>query len=119
MDDSVFNRIFSAATGVWTLVLMAAVTVFKAWPAVMGRINERYRDRAADEASDWDRLRAEIIRLDLRCDHLQNEVDECRRREGEWMQRAISSEAAAAGLGHARQEAAIIEATKRIEGDKP
>ena len=114
MDEGVFNKIFSAATGVWTLVCMAAVALFKAWPGIMERINERQRDAEAEKAGDWARLRDEIKRLDARCDHLQGEVDDCRKREGEWMSRAIAAEAFQMGQGDALQDAARIVAIERL-----
>lgn len=70
-------------------------------------------DEATKEVADWSRLRAEIDRLDERCDHLQREVDECRRREGEWMGRAIAAEAALMGKGNADQEAQRIVSAER------
>ena len=107
MDENAFNRIFSAATGVWTLVLMAAVALFKAWPHILGRINERYRDRIAEEAGDWTRLREENKRL-----HAM--LSECERERIEFMRRAVTAEAILEGRGRARQEAAIIVATERL-----
>lgn len=66
-----------------------------------------------ERTGDWQRLHAEIVRLDERCDHLQREVDECRQREGEWMRRAIVAEAASEGIGEARQEAQRIVSAER------
>jgi hypothetical protein len=100
------------------MVLMFAVALFKAWPAVMERINERYRDRIAEEAGDWHRLRVEIERLDARCDHLQSEVDDCRKREGEWMHRAIAAEAYQLGEGEALQAAQRIISRERTADKK-
>lgn len=119
MDESVFDKIFSAAAGVWTLVCMAAVALFKAWPTIMARLNERQRDTATEKAKDWERLRGEITRLDSRCDHLQSEVDECRRREGEWMARAIAAEAYQLGKGEARQDVQRIISSEREGIGKP
>jgi hypothetical protein len=46
-------------------------------------------------------------------------VDECRKREGEWMQRAIAAEAYQLGEGAARQEAQRIISTERqIDADR-
>jgi hypothetical protein len=113
LADDIFNKIFSAASGVWALFARAAVTLFKAWPHILGRLNERNRDRVAEEASEHARFLAEVSRLDQRCDHLQNEVDECRKREGEWMSRAIAAEAVQLGLGAAKQEAQRIVSAER------
>lgn len=114
MDDSIFNKIFSAAAGVWTIAAMVAVALFRSWPLIMARINERQRDRQSEKSGDWQRLRDEINRLDGRCDHLQTEVDECRAREAEWMHRAIAAEAVHLGKGEAEQHAARIVAAERI-----
>lgn len=113
MDESVFNRIFSAAAGVWAIFAMVTIAVFKTWPLVMARINERHRDKAAEESADHARLLTEIARLDSRCDHLQQEVDDCRRREGEWMARAIAAEAYQLGEGEALQKAQRIVSIER------
>ena len=96
---------------------MAAVALFKGWPSIMARVNERRRDITAEKDGDWTRLRVEIARLDERCDHLQREVDECREREGEWMRRAIAAEAASEGVGDARQNAQRIVSAER-EADR-
>lgn len=114
-DDGVLGKLFSAASGVWALVCMAALTLFKAWPLILGRINERQRDRAKEKDGDWSRLRTEITRLDQRCDHLQKEVDDCRGREGEWMSRAIAAEAVLLGEGNALQAAQRIVSADREE----
>ena len=115
MDDGILEKIFSAASGVWALVCMGAVALFKAWPLILARVNERQRDKVSEKDGDWTRLRAEITRLDKRCDHLQHEVDECRAREGEWMQRAIAAEAALLGEGNALQAAQRIVSADRQE----
>jgi hypothetical protein len=119
VDDDVLGRIFNATAAAWTFVLMTAVALFKAWPSIMGRFNERSRDVDSAKGRDWDRLRAEIVRLDERCDHLQTEVDACREREGVWMARAIAAEAYQLGKGQARQDAQVIVSTERqIDADK-
>jgi hypothetical protein len=115
MDDGILSKIFSAAAGVWAMAAMAFVALFRAWPLIMEKINERKRDQHGERSGDWSRLRAEIERLDGRCDHLQTEVDECREREGEWMKRAIAAEAALLGKGHAQQEAQMIVSKERTK----
>jgi len=117
--DETLGKIFSAAAGLWALVLVNAVALYRAWPQIMARINERHRDREAEKSGDWSRLRAEIVRLDERCDHLQTAVDECREREADWMSRAISAEAVQLGQGEAMQQAQRIVSAERIKPDKP
>lgn len=114
VDDDTLGKIFSWATAAWLAVAMLAVRLFHTWPNVMARINERRRDSATEKAGDWRRLRDEIARLDERCDGLQREVDECREREGEWMRRAMTAEAALLGIGMGRNEAATIVAVERL-----
>lgn len=118
MDDSIFNKVFSVASAAWTVACMVAVALFKMWPHIMARLNERRRDAHTEKSSDWQRLRDEIGRLDTRCDHLQVEVDACREREGEWMRRAIAAEAFQIGQGEANQKAAAIVAAERILDSK-
>lgn len=105
--------VYALGTPAWLAFLVYFVRTIRDWPNVMARWNERLRDKEAEKAGDWSRLRAEIVRLDERCDHLQREVDECRDREGEWMQRAIAAEAALLGKGEAKQEAQRIISAER------
>ena len=119
--DNALGHIFSVASAAWAFVCINAVALFKMWPAIMARINERKRDAHVEKSSDWQRLRDEIKRLDARidallgrCDELQHEVDACRQREHEWMRRAIAAEAFQLGQGEARQDAANIVAVERI-----
>ncbi len=97
----------------WAWFGLAFARAIRESPNLWARWNERARDVAAEKTGDWSRLRAEIARLDERCDHLQREVDECREREGVWMQRAISAEAALLGMGDAKQEAQRIVSAER------
>jgi hypothetical protein len=102
-----FFDTFGLKLAAWAGLLMVGVHWFRAK-------NERRRDDADERGGDFSRLRAEIKRLDERCDHLQREVDECREREGGWMQRAIAAEAYQAGRGQAAQDVTIFEASKRL-----
>jgi hypothetical protein len=65
---------------------MAAVALFRAWPLIMARINERHRDRVAEETADWTRthelqtmLVDEIKRLGERLKAVEIENEECRK----------------------------------------
>lgn len=107
VDDGTLGKIFSAAAGVWALVAMGAVALFKAWPHILGRFNERRRDIAEEKADDWDRLRKER-------DRIRELLTLCEKERGEWMGRAIRAEATLQGYGEARQRQAIEEATKRL-----
>lgn len=88
---------------------MGAVALFKSWPHIMGRVNERRRDSAEEKAGDWERLRQEIVRL-------HEQVACCERERAEWMDRAITAEATLQGYGEIRQLRAISDAAKRITG---
>lgn len=112
MDD-LFNKLFSAAAGVWALVCMAAVALFRAWPHIMGRWNERYRDRLAEEAGDWERIRAERDVAREERDMVRDRWAACEADRIEWMERAVRAEAALQGYGEARQRLAVEEALKR------
>lgn len=112
MDDTLFNKIFSAAAGVWAMAAMAFVALFKSWPLIMARINERRRDAEHEKDGDWTRLRAER-------DRLHALLRECEKERAELMARAIQAEATLQGYGIARQHVAVEDATKRIdEADK-
>jgi hypothetical protein len=107
LDDNILGKIFSAAAGVWTMVAMVAVALFKAWPGIMERTNERRRDAATEKAGDWDRLRVER-------DRLRELLTQCERERLEWQGRAVIAEATLLGLGTARQQLAVIEAKERL-----
>ena len=79
--------------------------------------------KVADESiadGQWKRFQNEIARLDARINHLEDEVEQCRKREQEWIRRAIKAEAEAArlealnlGRGEAHQEAQRIVSEER------
>jgi hypothetical protein len=119
LDGNSLGNFFS-----WKLVAWATFLLNLA--AILKIRNERLRDMEAEKNGDWKRSHDEIARLvmrvealEKRCDHLQKEVDECREREGEWMRRAISAEAASEGIGEARQEAQRIVSAERQNPEKP
>jgi len=114
MDD-LFNKIFSAAAGVWALVCMVAVALFRAWPHIMGRWNERLRDRIAEEAGDWERIRSEREVLREERDMVRDRWAACEAERIAWMERAMRAEAIIQGYGEARQLLAMDEALKRAE----
>ena len=107
LDDGTLGKIFNAATGVWTLVAMAAVALFRAWPHILGKINERRRDSADEKAGDWERIRKER-------DRLRDLLAHCDKEKGDWMRRAITAEATLQGYGEARQIQAVEQAMKRL-----
>lgn len=110
-EHDLLGKIFSAAAGVWTIACMVAVALFRAWPHILGRFNERKRDSAEEKAGDWDRLRDENKRL-------HTMLAECERERIEFMRRAVIAESALEGRGRARQEAATIVAIERLTDAK-
>lgn len=120
-DNDVLGKLFSAAAGVWAIFLALLVAIFKAWPAVMGRQNERKRDTDSEKARDWERLRAEIDRKDARIANREkllaerdDENDALQKENIALLARAVTAESALQGIGHARQEAAAIVAVERL-----
>lgn len=84
--------------------------------------------KVADESitdGQWKRFQNEIARLDARINSLEQEVEQCRKREQEWIQRAVTAEAANArleaihlGRGEAHQEAQRIVSRERLGGKR-
>lgn len=121
-SEGALAQIFSTAGAAWTATTILALVALRMWSGLPQLLDKwlAYRTaRAAEKAADWTRLRDEIERLQAWCSELQKEVDECRRREGEWMARAIAAEAAHLGFGEAHQEAQrILSAEINLDADK-
>src|SRR5690349_10147490 len=112
-NASFFQQVTPTTYSVLALLAVVVIALVKVWPLILAKLIEARRDKVDEKAGDWSRLRGEIERLDGRCDHLQQEVDECHRREGEWMSRAIRAESALLGKGEVRQEAQRIVSAER------
>lgn len=126
MNETLLDKVFSVAGGIWTLVLVAVASVVAAWlrsrAGVLERVNERKRDAADEKASDWVRLRDEVTRLSARVEALERKIDECERDRDEWHNRALAAEAEVIrleayhqGSGEARQAAQNILSVERKE----
>lgn len=113
-------------------LLIVGVMAARIYPLVMERWNERQRDRATAEhererdkeaarAGDWERLRAEIERVDKRCAALEAAEEECRKELAETKAELGELKGFMTGQGMARQEAAGIVANERLKNrkDKP
>lgn len=111
-DGDALGHIFNPATGVWALVAMGAVTLFRVWPLILERLNERQRDTVAEKAGDWTRLREENERLHQR-------LADCEKMRIEWMHRAITAEATLQGYGDALQRAQTLLSAERLIEKRP
>jgi hypothetical protein len=122
LDRVAVSQLLSTTSAAWAAVLILALFVARLWsgaPAILDKWLAWRAAKAAERTAYWDRLLKEIKRLDERCDHLQSEVDACREREGEWMQRAIAAEAYQLGEGEALQKAQrIVSAERQMDADK-
>lgn len=110
MADDTFWRYAPLLVGLpaWMVALTFIARTVRDWPSVMARFNERFRDRARISNHDWKELREQIS-------WLSEEVKDCRKSEGEWIQRAIVAEAKLLGQGEVRQAAAITAAEVRAD----
>lgn len=139
VEWSALSSILSARNGVWTLVVLVMVGLWRGWaglPAVMAQWIERRRVIAAEKAADWERLRAENSRFAERLHVVEERHDECERNlAAERQQRhadvsSLRNELADAkgrlreiegymmGQGKARQDAAGIVAIERLADRK-
>lgn len=125
-DIGWISQVFSAETGVWTLVALAVIALFKTWPLILARINESNRDKAAEKAGDWTRLREEVERLARRVEALERKVDECEAERDEALRRAVTAEtelirlqAYEHGRGEGLQTAQVILSSEREKGERP
>lgn len=92
----------------WVVALALSAVILKSGPAFMARWNERLRDKAAEKASDWTRLRGEIDRHTEEIKQLKAENLECHRR-------LAALEGYNDGRGKAAQDAAGIVALERLQ----
>lgn len=115
MDDTALSNIFNAATGVWALVAMVFVALFRVWPLIMDKLNEQRRDGAAEKAADWTRLRDEVNRLSEAEKQCRRDYAELHRQHMDVIERLTSLEGYMAGQGKASQEAAGVIALERVE----
>lgn len=97
---------------------MGAVALFKAWPHIMARLNERQRDIASEKAGDWERIRAERDNAFAERDRIHALWIKCEEENVALLSRAITAEATLLGLGNARQREAERIATDRIVANK-
>lgn len=100
------------------------VTLVRAWPLIMERVNEARRDRATIRTGEMERMDARIRRLEDRCTELEDEKDECRR-QLEGVRDELAAERAARmklqaiidGRGEVNQAAAVAAAEVRLDAE--
>ena len=81
-------------------------------------LNYIIRNKAGDRDgwhSLFKGLSERVAALEAECVALRLEVNECRKREGEWMTRALTAEALLQGTGEIRQAAASAAAEIRLD----
>lgn len=116
VDAQALSQVFSVESGVWSIVAVVSVLAFRIWrvfPEVMARLNERRRDRNSAEDRHQARLEARIEKLEKRCDDLEEALAETRCERDEWKSRAVAAEAFLSGEGQARQVGQMIASTER------
>lgn len=112
MDDRISDTVaLVLGLPAWLAALIYFARTVKVWPEIQSRFNERFRDRAKISSDDWKAMRDQI-------EWLTEEVKECRKSEGEWMQRAVLAEAKLQGRGEVRQARAAAQAELRADPDK-
>lgn len=112
VDAQILTQILSIRNGVWVAAALVALGVIRLWhalPAIMERLNERRRDRAAIEGDQYERM-------DARLQRLEQSEEECQHKLVDALRRIAELEGYNIGQGMARQEAAVIVATERIAG---
>jgi len=117
-DLNVLSDILSTRNTLVAIASILAVAVWRGWtglPAVMAQWNERLRDKVAERATDWTRLRDEIGRLDARCKSLEEAEQRCRSELADAVRRLSTLEGYEMGRGKAAQDAQAIVSTERME----
>lgn len=128
VDLNALNAIFSVRNGVWSLVMLSVITLWRGWPhipAIISAMAARRQAIAVEKAADWTRIRDEAKhyadeahRYAARLDAVEQKVRECEERELAWMRRAIDAEGKLQNEGRLKQELAKIQAADRADPDK-
>ncbi len=80
--------------------------------------NARLRDIDTEKSGDWERIRHERNVAQEERDLVRDRWAQCEAERIEWMGRAIKAEATLQGFGEWRQKQAIVEAAKRLTGQR-
>jgi hypothetical protein len=117
VDGAAVNQILSVRGALWTLVLIVSMFIIRMWngsPAMFQQWIEYRKARAAEKSADWDRLRAEIIRLSEAERQCREDYDKLFEQLMELRKQLSHLEGYMAGQGKAAQEAAGIVAIERL-----
>jgi hypothetical protein len=128
VDLNALSAILSARNGVWTLVVLFFIGLWRGYsglPAVMAQWIARRQAIAAEKDAEWKRLRDEVERYSQQRDEADQrftqfrdeqllENAECRRQLHEALGRLAQVEGFMMGQGKARQDAAAIVAVERL-----
>lgn len=131
-DSDLLARVFSLTSGVWTIAGLLFLFLLRVWtsvPAIMEKWIEWRKVKAAEKASDWTRLRDEIVRLSNMLHGERNEASDFRREqlaENERCREELASaltriavlEGYEQGRGEARQEVAVLSSAARLIEEK-
>lgn len=90
----------------WAVAVIYAIRTSKDWSGIMGRWNERRRDRAQIEGNQYRQLAD-------RCTWLEAAEEKCRQELADKERRLAKLEGYAEGRGEAYQEAQMIVSTER------
>lgn len=129
VDAVALREVFSLTSGIWTMVAILALGVWRMWnglPAVMAQWIAWRQQKQAEQlaklqatedakSADWSRLRDEVARLAGRIEYLEGKVAECEHDRMHWMERAIHAESVLLGVGEVRQAAATAMAEVRLD----
>jgi hypothetical protein len=132
VDLNALNAILSTRNGVWTLVVLVFILLWRGWqyvPAIITAWSARRKALADEKDADWTRIRGEAKlyadeahRYSDRLAAVERREDECREQLRDALHRLAQVEGFMMGQGKARQEAANIVAIERLtdkqNGDK-
>lgn len=91
----------------WAVAVVYFVRTTKDWPGIMGRWNERRRDRAQIESDQYERIAARCTTLERRCDDLEREVQDCHRSLADERAGRLAAEALLMGRQRSDQDAQL------------
>lgn len=119
-DVSIWEMLTAiGAAGSAGVLALLAIRIWSGIPHLMEKWLAFRIARAAEKTADWNRRGDELNRLDARCVKLEQAEQRCRDDLADAKQRIAVLEGYQIGKGQLRQELTIIDATERMEKDKP